>query len=86
MRKCHGTLSNHQHHEARKTGKNCYCRRTSTNKKLGKEVIFRADAALAKPEIYEALEERGEKYAKASGAHWRAMGESEQQYAVEGLA
>jgi hypothetical protein len=30
---------------------------------LGKEVIFRADAAFAKPEIYEALEERGVKYA-----------------------
>ena len=32
-------------------------------KKLGKEVVFRADAAFAKPEIYEALEERGVKYA-----------------------
>lgn len=31
--------------------------------KLGKEVVFRADAALAKPEIYDALEERGVKYA-----------------------
>jgi hypothetical protein len=30
---------------------------------LGKEVVFRADAAFAKPEIYEALEERGMKYA-----------------------
>src|SRR3974377_1265095 len=29
--------------------------------KLGKEVVFRADAAFAKPEIYEALEERGVK-------------------------
>src|ERR1700681_1812733 len=29
--------------------------------KLGKEVVFRADAAFAKPEIYEALEERGAK-------------------------
>ena len=28
--------------------------------KLGKEVVFRADAAFAKPEIYEALEERAE--------------------------
>ena len=26
----------------------------------GKEVAFRADAAFAKPELYEALEERGE--------------------------
>lgn len=25
----------------------------------GKEVVFRADAAFAKPEVYEALEERG---------------------------
>src|ERR1035441_4438160 len=31
--------------------------------KRGKEVVFRADAAFAKPEIYEALEERGAKYA-----------------------
>ena len=30
---------------------------------LGREVVFRADAAFAKPEIYEALEERGVKYA-----------------------
>ena len=30
---------------------------------LCKEVVFRADAALAKPEIYETLEERGVKYA-----------------------
>lgn len=30
---------------------------------LGKEVVFRAYAAFAKPEIYEALEERGVKYA-----------------------
>jgi hypothetical protein len=30
---------------------------------VGKEVVFRADAAFAKPEIYEALEERGAKYA-----------------------
>ena len=30
---------------------------------LGKEVVFRADAAFAKPEIYEALEECGVKYA-----------------------
>jgi hypothetical protein len=31
--------------------------------KLGKEVVFRADAAFAKPEIYEALEKRDVKYA-----------------------
>ena len=31
--------------------------------KLGKEVVFRADAAFAKPEIYAAVEERGVKYA-----------------------
>jgi hypothetical protein len=31
--------------------------------KLGKEVVFRADAAFAKPEIYEALEKQGVKYA-----------------------
>ena len=29
----------------------------------GKEVVFRADAAFAKPELYEALEEREVKYA-----------------------
>jgi hypothetical protein len=31
--------------------------------RMGKEVAFRADAAFAKPEIYEALEEHGVKYA-----------------------
>jgi len=31
--------------------------------RLGKEAVFRADAAFAKPEIYEALEGRGVKYA-----------------------
>ena len=31
--------------------------------KLDKQVVLRADAAFAKPEIYEALEERGAKYA-----------------------
>jgi hypothetical protein len=31
--------------------------------KLGKDVVFRADAAFAKPEVYEALEARGVKYA-----------------------
>jgi len=31
--------------------------------KQGKEVVFRADAAFAKPEVYEALEERSVKYA-----------------------
>jgi len=31
--------------------------------KLSKDVVFRADPAFAKPEIYEALEERGVKYA-----------------------
>src|SRR5665811_2265668 len=31
--------------------------------KQGEKVVFRADAAFAKPEVYEALEERGEQYA-----------------------
>ena len=31
--------------------------------RMGKEIAFRADAAFAKPEIYEALEERGVQYA-----------------------
>ena len=30
--------------------------------RLGNEVVFRADAASAKPERYEALEERGVRY------------------------
>ena len=32
-------------------------------RELGKEVVFRADAAFAKPKIYEAVEKRGVKYA-----------------------
>jgi hypothetical protein len=31
--------------------------------RLGKEVVFRADAAFAMPELYEALEKRDVKYA-----------------------
>ena len=31
--------------------------------RMGKGIAFRADAAFAKPEVYEALEERGVKYA-----------------------
>ena len=31
--------------------------------RLGKAVVFRADAAFAKPELYEALEERDVQYA-----------------------
>jgi hypothetical protein len=38
-------------------------REIERQQKLGKEVVCRADAAFAKPEIYEALEERGVKYA-----------------------
>jgi hypothetical protein len=36
---------------------------TPRQQKQGKEVVLRADAAFAKPEIYEALVERGVKYA-----------------------
>jgi hypothetical protein len=44
--------------------------------KLGEEVVFRADAAFAKPDIYEALEERGVKYAiriPAIENRWRRL-------------
>lgn len=42
---------------------------------LGKQLVFRADAAFAKPQIYERLEERGVKYAirlpaNDSGLSW----------------
>ncbi len=37
--------------------------------RMGKDVAFRADAAFAKPEIYEALEERGVQYAIRIPAH-----------------
>jgi hypothetical protein len=47
---------------ALKAGRKCCCRRSSTSRGTGKEVAFRADAAFTKPEIYEALEERGVKY------------------------
>src|SRR5271157_896704 len=46
----------------RKAGPNCYCRRLSANKNWVRKV-FRPDADFAKPEIYEALEGRGVKYA-----------------------
>jgi hypothetical protein len=38
-------------------------REIERQQEVGKEVVFRADAAFAKLEIYEALEERGVKYA-----------------------
>ena len=46
---------------ALRTGRNC-CPRSNVSR-TGKEVAFRGDAAFAKPEIYEASEERGVKYA-----------------------
>jgi hypothetical protein len=46
----------------------------------GKEVAFRGDAAFARPEVYEALEERGVKYAirlaAAAGEDGRPAGEA----------
>jgi hypothetical protein len=36
---------------------------TPRQQKPGKNVVFRADAAFAKPEVHEALQERGVKYA-----------------------
>jgi len=47
----------------RKTGADLLLPEIERQQELGKEVVFRADAAFAKPEIYEALEERGVKYA-----------------------
>jgi hypothetical protein len=44
-------------------------------RKLGKEVVFRADAAFAKREVYEALEERGVKYAIRIPANENLEGE-----------
>ena len=45
------------------TGAKCFCRRLSDNRHWARKWSFRADAAFAKPEIYEALEERGVMYA-----------------------
>ena len=56
--------------------------------KLGKEVVFRADAAFAKPEIYEALEEREVKYAiriPANDSLQRDIARQTQQEAVGGV-
>ena len=47
----------------RKTAEEVLLPEIDRQQKLGKQVVFRADAAFAKPEIYEALEERGVKYA-----------------------
>jgi len=35
----------------RRIGKNCYCRRSNADQELGKEAVFRADAAFAKMEL-----------------------------------
>jgi hypothetical protein len=40
-----------------KAGKKCSRQRFERQQKLGKEVVFRAEAAITKPEIYKALEE-----------------------------
>ena len=48
---------------APRIGKNFSCQRIERQQKLGTEVVFRADAAFAKPEIYDALEERDVKHA-----------------------
>jgi len=40
-----------------------YYKGTPRHQKAGTDVVFRPDAAFAKPEIYAALEERGVKYA-----------------------
>ena len=47
----------------RKSGRKCFCPRSSGNKDWGRKWRFAATPAFAKPEIYEALEERGVKYA-----------------------
>ena len=48
---------------APRIGKELLLPEIERQQKLGKEVVFRADAAFAKPEIYDALEERDVKYA-----------------------
>ncbi len=45
---------------------------------LGKEVVFRADAAFAKPEIYEAMEDLGVKYAIRLPANDNLLGDIEE--------
>ena len=44
-------------------GKNCCCPRFERQQARGKELVFRGDAAFAKPELYEPLEDRDVKYA-----------------------
>ena len=46
-----------------RVGQNFLLPEIERQQKLGQEVVFRADAAFAKPEIYEALEKRDVKYA-----------------------
>jgi hypothetical protein len=54
------------HELLQQTRADIYCLLRSAN---AKEVVFRADAAFATPEIYEALEARGVKYAIRLPAH-----------------
>ena len=58
-----GQAAARQRPQCRTTGRNCSCRRSSGSRSWARKWSFRADAAFAKPEIYEALEERGVKYA-----------------------
>ena len=47
---------------APRSGTSCYLPEIERQQAEGKQVAFRGDAAFAKPEIYEALEERGADY------------------------
>jgi hypothetical protein len=44
-------------------GRNCSCPRSTASRAEHQRVAFRADAAFARPAIYEALETRGVEYA-----------------------
>jgi hypothetical protein len=48
---------------AQTAGRNCCCLKSTGSRRRAKRVVFRGDAAFAKPELYEALEERDVKYA-----------------------
>jgi len=50
----------------------------SVEQELGKEVVFRPNAAFDKPEIYEALEERGVKYAIRLPSNDRLLRDTEE--------
>jgi hypothetical protein len=50
-------------HASCRTGRKCFCQISSANRNWARKWCVSTDAAFAKPDVYEILEQRGLKYA-----------------------